>query len=184
MAAVARARSRRFAVLRGGGFAAFGAFAIGALAALAVGCVDPVTDDAVAALGEEAPGVRPGPIHRPGQPCLTCHGDTGPGSPKMAVGGTVFTSPQDGSPGQPGVTVRLTDATGRIEERITNSVGNFYVFVEEWEPVWPLRAELEKGGIKTPMKSLINGRVGCATCHRGQGATSRSLPRLSFGGGS
>lgn len=175
-----------------------------AFGALGLSCVDPVTDDAVAALGPEAPGVKEGPTHRPGQPCLTCHGDTGPGSPKMAVGGTVFQDSADGSPGQGGVTVRMTDATGRFEDRITNSVGNFYVFLEEWQPVWPLQVmltrdveverEIEVDGKKqtiketvtkkSTMSSLLNGRVGCATCHKGAQATSRSLPRLSFGGGS
>ena len=45
-----------------------------ALAALATTCtLDPVQSEAVADLGGEAPGVAPGPLHRPGQPCLVCH---------------------------------------------------------------------------------------------------------------
>src|ERR1700683_3328645 len=40
--------------------------------ALMVGC-NPVLDDAIADLGPEKPGVHPGPLHRPGQPCLLCH---------------------------------------------------------------------------------------------------------------
>jgi hypothetical protein len=157
------------------------ALALGLLATLAAGCVDPVTDDAVAALGDEAPGVRPGKLHRPGQPCLTCHGDNGPGSPKMVVGGTIFGSA--GASGRSGITVKLTDANGDVQERNTNSAGNFYVFVNEWQPVWPLRVEVSYVGkdgkpVLKPMLSLLNGRVGCGTCHHGTDATLRSLPRL------
>src|SRR5450432_160855 len=42
-----------------------------------VGCGDPVHDTAVSALGPEAPGVPKGPLHRPGQPCVLCHGPQG-----------------------------------------------------------------------------------------------------------
>lgn len=144
-------------------------------------CVDPVNADAEAALGPEAPGVSEGPLHRPGQPCLTCHGEVGPGSPKMAVGGTVFASADDGAAGLGGVTVKLVDATGHVEERITNSVGNFYVMLEEWQPVWPLQASLSKNGYAaSAMATLINGRTGCATCHKGSAYTTRSLPKLSL----
>ncbi len=159
-------------------------FAFVALAStLAVSCIDPVNQDAEDALGPEAPGVPEGPTHRPGQPCLTCHGEVGPGSPKMEVGGTVFQGTEDGAPGAAGVTVRLTDATGHVEERITNSVGNFYVFLEEWEPKWPLRVALQKEGqAASEMKTLLNGRTGCATCHRlsGNATSTRLMPKLSY----
>jgi len=39
------------------------------LSAATAACQDAVHDDEVSALGPEAPGVSPGPDHRPGQPC-------------------------------------------------------------------------------------------------------------------
>ena len=56
-----------------------------------VGCfVDPVHDEQVAALGPEPAGESPGPLHRPGQPCLVCHGGLGPAHQSFSVAGTVF----------------------------------------------------------------------------------------------
>ena len=44
----------------------------------------------------EAPGVRRGPLHRPGQPCLLCH-DGALGDPqRFTVAGTVFQTPGAG----------------------------------------------------------------------------------------
>ncbi len=57
--------------------------AVAVLATLAVGGAcggDPVHDEEVAALGPEPGGGAPGPEHRPGQPCLVCHGGSGPAS--------------------------------------------------------------------------------------------------------
>ena len=53
-------------------------------------CYDPVHDQEVAALGGEAPGVSPGPTHRPGQPCNVCHGGVGPANLRFSVAGTVY----------------------------------------------------------------------------------------------
>src|SRR4051794_4421968 len=54
-----------------------------------VSCGDPVSDARIAALGPEDPGVPPGPLHRPGQPCVVCHSRQGPASPFL-VAGTVY----------------------------------------------------------------------------------------------
>ena len=53
-------------------------------------CGDPTHDRAVEVLGGEAPGVPEGPLHRPGQPCVTCHGDSGPASGEFSLAGTVY----------------------------------------------------------------------------------------------
>ena len=60
------------------------------LAAAVVACVDESHELQVQALGGEAPGVSPGPLHRPGQPCLVCHGEPGPASHKFVMAGTVY----------------------------------------------------------------------------------------------
>ena len=78
-------------------------------------CFDPVHDDAVEALGPEKRGVRPGPNHRPGQPCLTCHGDQGPAEPEFALAGTIYLARGVLEPVS-GVSVHLTDAVGSVRE--------------------------------------------------------------------
>ncbi len=144
--------------------------------ALGMGCIDPVHADAVDALGPEAAGVRQGPTHRPGQPCLTCHGGDGPGEPDMSVGGTVY-AVRGGSTALPGVTVRLTDAKGSQWSSVSNSVGNFYVFKEEWDPVFPLTVALRYGDESAEMRTPIGRDGGCATCHRGTG-DARRMPAV------
>ena len=81
-----------------------------ALAAAAAGCKDPVHDDAVSALPPEDPSVPPGPLHRPGQPCLVCHDGGGPGSLVFGTAGTIFQDQTDLTP-LVAATVQLSDAT-------------------------------------------------------------------------
>jgi hypothetical protein len=144
-------------------------FPIVASVAIAVfsACLDPVHSDAVDALGPEAPGVREGPTHRPGQPCLTCHGGDGPG-PDFAVAGTVYET-RNGTAALPNVAVLLRDSAGTTRTAITNSAGNFYITAGEWTPAFPMFAELHYGDITTTMVTRIGRNGGCAECHRGGG---------------
>ena len=137
-----------------------------ALAAAAVGACDPVHSDAVSDLGDEANGVQPGPTHRPGQPCLVCHGGSGPGSPQWSVAGTVYES-EDGTSPLSGGQVTITDATGSSRTLGTNQVGNFYISVDDWNPAYPLHVEVSSNGTTMVMSSRINGNGSCATCHLG-----------------
>ncbi len=130
--------------MRGGLFgvavvAVFGGV-LATLAALDAGCADPVHDAEVTALGPEAPGVSPGPTHRPGQPCLTCHGGEGPGGLTFVTAGTVYAYPYGVTPkqGVSGGVVHLVDANGSGFDATTNSVGNFYVTTDQWSPTFPL----------------------------------------------
>src|SRR5689334_11225211 len=59
-------------------------------AALLAGCGNPVQDARIAALGPEDPNVPPSNVHRPGQPCLLCHGPYKGASPEMTVAGTIY----------------------------------------------------------------------------------------------
>lgn len=137
---------------------------------LVTSCWDPVHTDAVDALGPERKGVRPGPSHRPGQPCLTCHGGDGPGEPELSIAGTVYSAEGIAEP-LSDVLVQITDATGVSHSVASNEVGNFYIAADQWRPVYPIRVELrdrraDENGRK-PMLSTI-GRAGdCATCHYG-----------------
>src|ERR1017187_10948970 len=94
-------------------------------ALLALAACDPVRNDAIASLGPEAPGVRRGPLHRPGQPCLLCH-DGAIGDPqRFTVAGTVYETLGNQAPSVL-ASVVLTDANGSSVHLQTNAAGNFY----------------------------------------------------------
>jgi hypothetical protein len=134
------------------------------------GC-DPVHDDAIAALGPEAPGVRRGPLHRPGQPCLLCH-DGATGDPqRFTIAGTVFET-QGARVAADGATVALLDANGSGTQLTTNAAGNFYATPSQYDPTFPIQVTVEgAGGQTVHMETLIagNGTVepngACASCH-------------------
>jgi hypothetical protein len=155
------------------------AFVFFACALALVSCIDPVHDDAVTALGGEASGVRPGPTHRPGQPCLVCHGGHGPGSPEMSVAGTVVGT-RGSTQGVSGVTVTLTDATGVTKTLRSNGAGNYYFFKTEWDPAFPLSASVASGSTQQVMKSQIEREGSCATCHAGTGDATH-MPAVFVG---
>ena len=140
-----------------------------AIGTLSASCLDPVHSSGVDALGPEAAGVPTGPTHRPGQPCLTCHGGDGPG-PDFAAAGTVYAT-RDGTAPMPDVAVLLRDSTGATRTAVTNSVGNFYITAGEWTPAFPMFAELHYGDITQKMDTRIGRTAGCAECHRGGGLT-------------
>ncbi len=149
---------------------ALGIATIGAAASSA--CVDPVEDALIASLGDEVAGVRRGPLHRPGQPCLACHYDAGPG-PTFALAGTVFATPSEDI-GVEGATVTVVDANGQSVVLTSNCAGNFYLSGRT-ELAFPLRAEIEctlPDG--TTRRSVMGTRIGrdgsCASCHTGSPA--------------
>ncbi len=133
---------------------------------LLAGACDPVQSSAVDALGPEAPGVRRGPLHRPGQPCLLCH-DGSIGSPEaFSVAGTVFERPST-TQGVNGATVHLVDVDGSAFDATTNAAGNFYVLPRQWTPHYPIVATLGvPGGPTVPMHTLIHTNGSCAGCHK------------------
>jgi hypothetical protein len=155
---------------------------LGGLAAAGSSCVDPVEDDLITSLGDEANGVRPGPFHRPGQPCLACHYDAGSG-PTFALGGTVFATPVEDI-GVSDVTVTITDALGKTRTLTSNCAGNFYM-PGSTELAYPLHAEIEctlPDG--TTRRSVMGTRIGrdgsCASCHHGA-PSAKSPGRVSCG---
>jgi hypothetical protein len=147
---------------------------VAAFAAASASCIDPVHADAVAALGPEPSREREGPRHRPGQPCLVCHGGEGPG-PDFVVAGTVY-AVRGGTKGLEGAVVVMKDATGREKRQETNEVGNFYLTERQWSPVFPLTVHLEHRGDKKEMDTRIGRDGGCASCHRGDGDPSHMPP--------
>ena len=132
------------------------------------GC-DPVHDDAIAALGPEVPGVRRGPLHRSGQPCLLCH-DGAIGDPQRFTG-TVYQTASV-RVASAGASVLLVDANASRFQVSTNAAGNFYATPSQFDPTFPVQATVSgPGGQTAQMQTLIegNGTVepngGCASCH-------------------
>jgi hypothetical protein len=134
------------------------------VAALLLAACDPVHDRAIAALGGEIGGVRRGPEHRPGQPCLLCH-DGALGDPEeFSVAGTVFLMPSEARPAAR-ATIELKAADGSSFEVVTNSAGNFYVLPGQWRPVYPLQTMVTYQGQSVPMLTSIGRDGSCAGCH-------------------
>ena len=155
------------AVLVVGGF--------GALAALGTACGDPAHDDDVASLGPEG-SAPPGPLHRPGQPCVVCHGGRGPAKAQFSLGGTIYDSPYDPmskSNVLSAVNVTLTDSTMKTHKTATNAAGNFFVHVDEWAPAYPVHVQLDyTDGTTQTMVTHIGRDGSCAGCHHDPSGTA------------
>jgi hypothetical protein len=136
-------------------------------------CGDPAQTAAIDSLGPEASGVKPGPRHRPGQPCRVCHDGSCFTIPEFSVAGTIFARVGDPAPAV-GSVVTLTDANGRVSTLTANEVGNFYAPLKSYRPVYPLRVSVTYEGKSVNMNTLMNGTGGCADCHRSNGSSSRA----------
>ncbi len=140
-------------------------FALAPLLAALTGSCDPVHDDAKAALGGEAPGVPPGPLHRPGQPCLLCHDGASGDPPAFTLAGTIFVDANTLT-AEPGATVTLLGADGKSATATTNEVGSFYLTPDQFTPKVPVHVEsVALGGDSITMHSHIGGNGSCAGCH-------------------
>jgi mono/diheme cytochrome c family protein len=139
----------------------------GAAASLAtVSCTDEVHNEEVAALGPEVSGVPPVPLHRPGQPCLTCHGGSGPAKLQLSEGGTVYLSQGGGAPA-PGATVQIEDILGNLWTVQANAAGNFFATLSDYAPHYPTQMQVTSAdGTVTNQMLTHAGRDGsCADCH-------------------
>jgi hypothetical protein len=151
-----------------------------ALGAATAGCFgNPVNDEIVASLGGEDPSVPPGPLHRPGQPCLACHSSDGPAQLQLATGGTVFQDAMNVFPNAlpaAGVTVTFTDANRVVSEVLSNCAGNFYVTHADWVgagyafPVhvdigWTPPGQPPDQAVTDTMISHMGKETSCASCH-------------------
>jgi hypothetical protein len=155
-----RALARWFAVRNGS--TTVGACVLGSWALLS-GCVDPVVDRALEKLGPEKGNVPPGPLHRPGQPCLLCHSEDGDADP-FTVAGTVYLDPLTSTPVD-NVAVTTIDAKGRSFTVTTNCAGNFFVRPQEFTPTFPIWLEMQGGTTYRSMESASYREGSCAGCH-------------------
>lgn len=141
------------------------AVVVWALLASTACTIDPVHQDAVAALGREKPGVPRGPLHRAGQPCLTCHGGAGPASTVLSVAGTIYQQDNARVPFANAL-IKLTDSVGHHIETGTNCVGNFFLQPADFSPVYPMWVAVSYNHQDTNMNTPIFRTGACATCHR------------------
>jgi len=109
----------------------------------------------------------------PGGPCLTCHSNS-LDAPKLSVAGTVYPTlhePDDcnGRNGSLGITVVVTDATGKQLPPIpVNEVGNFHF---DGKIASPFHVKVVFNGKESVMSaSPDNGE--CNSCHTRNGANS------------
>jgi hypothetical protein len=133
---------------------------------LASACDDPVKDADVAALGPEDPNVPIGPLHRPGQPCIVCHGGSGPGVLQMSIAGTIYEQSHSSKPAA-GAIVNLTDASGEVHQAETNCAGNFFVESVDWSPTFPVHTAIAYHASEAKMTARIGREGSCAACHTG-----------------
>jgi hypothetical protein len=141
-------------------------------------CGDPIHEQKLGALGDEEPGVAPGPLHRPGQPCGVCHGTRGPAERSFVLSGTVYRSPASSLP-LPGARVHLLDGRGVQRVIATNCAGNFFLTEAELAPAYPLWVKVEYGEEVVEMRSPISRETSCAACHA-QPASPSSVGQVYF----
>jgi hypothetical protein len=145
---------------------------------------DPVLDDAVSELGGEVGNVHPGPLHRPGQPCLLCHDGELGDPPEFSIAGTVFLQPT-GTKAVNRATVELHGADDSTLRLVTNAAGNFYVSANQFKPVFPLEVKVDYQNEVTTMHSVIGRDGSCAGCHSdpaGSDSPGHVYVRLDDGG--
>ncbi len=124
---------------------------------------DPVPQEVIDSLGPEQG--TPDENHRPGQPCVVCHGPYGGVAPKMAFAGTLFAIKEDALIPAPGVNVEVFDSSGDSRKACSKTPsGNFYLEAKDWEEVaFPLTVVVGSGR----MTSLIGRDASCGSCHKG-----------------
>ncbi len=150
--------------------------------ALASGCANPIQDAQIEQLGPEDPAVPASDIHRPGQPCLLCHGPYKGAEPEMTVAGTIYGYSWDAAHSKDDpipvkdVIVEISDSFGTSPPVApkTNCAGNFYLTKEEWNPSFPLRVAIrypvagEEDGERVSMGTRISRDGSCSACHEGK----------------
>jgi hypothetical protein len=133
--------------------------------ALVSACNDATHDIQVGMLGGEDPSVPQGPFHRPGQPCLVCHGGQGPASAQFSVGGTVYMFQTSKQTPATGATVQVEDINGSVGTSTVNTAGNFYIPSSQWQPTYPTLPKVTLGNMPQSMTTHVGREGSCAKCH-------------------
>ncbi len=129
-------------------------------------------------------GNRESPRMHPGLACIDCHRREGPA---FHVAGTVFPQGRDvddcnGISTSAGVTVEVTDATGRLYRLTPNASGNFYLNRTSSNPfTFPYTARVidSAGGVRAMVGPQQSGDCnGCHTSLGSEGAPGRIVPPM------
>lgn len=154
---------------------------------------------------EQDPRVQEGEggdeFHRPGQPCLLCHGPghfpQSPGEEDFELAGTVYQFVDSAArSGLEGITVTVEDASGETYEGLTNRAGNFMFELDDdlQEPRqkskgvlkipralrYPLSVSIQQGSMApVEMKTKIWRNGSCAHCH-GERPGAESVGRVAL----
>jgi hypothetical protein len=160
-----------------------------------LGCGNPSLDVEIEALKGEVPGVPETAFHRPGQPCVHCHGPYKGAKPEMALAGTIFAIPTNGTRAPVPVAnakITITDALGLVNgvqsppatppPKVTNCAGNFFFTTEEIKAAFPYEVRIEcpepsdvtKIRAERTMRTRIAREGSCNECH--QGVKNQSSP--------
>lgn len=172
-------RTRRIGIgARSWGARALGVASLIAFASVFSSCnLDPVHRKAVSDLGSENSGLYPpnSAYHRPGEPCVLCHSESGPANSMFVLGGTVFWGPDDYNARVDNAYVRILDANKTKRCFVTNCNGNFYVKKDDFSKItFPLLVSVERTvdpgqNENTLVIRRMSGHIGregsCATCH-------------------
>ncbi len=133
------------------------------LSAPLVGCFDPAQDGVVDSLGPEAAGVPPGPLHRPGQPCVLCHSEAGD-APPFSMAGTVYVDADSLTPIDD-VTVTFIDVFGQTFSTTTNCAGSFFLRPSDYSWEGPIWVSLQRDEVLREMETPIFRDGSCTGCH-------------------
>jgi hypothetical protein len=148
------------------------------------GCPSPANDDAKEKLGGECSDVPESDFHRPGQPCLVCHGEYDGAGPVMAMAGTVFATLGQATPVE-GAEIILTDSNGTSPPNpvVSNCIGNFFIDSDDWTPAFPVHAEIicpNPDDADDPRRLVMGTRIArdgsCAGCHVGRPGARKDSP--------
>ena len=110
-----------------------------------------------------------GPLMRPGEDCMACHGESGgslpPGERRRhakdwTVAGTVFDQANPAA-GIEGAEIAITDANGFHFTLTSNEAGNFYV---RNDVTLPLNACVSRNGTTVCQQSPVTSGS-CNSCH-------------------
>jgi hypothetical protein len=146
---------------------------VGLTAIMMAGCPEAPCGNTNFALGR---GEATGPLMRPGNNCLRCHSASGEAATKpFSVGGTVFPrADSELCDGVEGITIRVTDVTGKRIAVVSNQAGNFWS-AEPLSPPLSMEAEFAGRVVTMPVTAPTGG---CALCHSWPDPASGAAGRI------
>jgi hypothetical protein len=120
-----------------------------------------------------------GPLMRPGEDCLSCHGGVGgtESAQPWSAAGTVFAA-TTGSKGFEGAQVQIIDAKGFSFFLRTNLAGNFYTAENLAYPIQPCLTANGRTACQQGRVEKNNGGVSCNLCHQ-PAALGGTAPQLA-----